>query len=273
MARRTAYLNQVVDERTVELRRSNDLLLARDAEITQNLRAAGRLQKQLLLPHEAPAREDLKWAMFFKPLDYLGGDYYDFCEPEPGKIGVLVADAAGHSVAAAMVAVMARIGFGEIAHQTAEPGAVLAHMNEKLIGLADERFVSAFYGVLDTSTKTFSYAGAGHPYPLHYVAATTEVKTLTASGFLLGIVPGESYRNKTVPLSPGDKLVFYTDGVVEARNEIGEMYGTDRLTECLRAHGHASSKEILTEILAHQKTFCGTQAWSDDVTILVLSAL
>ncbi len=270
MAKRTAYLDRQVEDRTHELRRANDELLARDAEITRTLRAAGRLQKQLLLPKAPPVSAGLSWAVHYAPLDHLGGDYYDFADPGPGKLGVFIADAAGHSVAAAMVAVMARIAFGEVAPGNPSPGDVLTAVNRRLQGLADERFVSAFYGVLDLGTQTFRYAGAGHPYPLWVDGRTGQVKSLTSSGFLLGILPDEEYREREIQLSSGDRLFFYTDGLVEARNGIGEMFGTDRLAGCLSHHGLDPVGKLLDDVLGCQRTFSGGERLTDDVTVVVL---
>jgi serine phosphatase RsbU (regulator of sigma subunit)/CBS domain-containing protein len=270
MAKRTEYLDRQVEQRTTDLRRANDELLARDAEITRTLRAAGRLQKQLLLPKAPPAAAGLDWAVHYAPLDHLGGDYYDFADPGPGKVGVFIADAAGHSVAAAMVAVMARIAFADVAARTASPGDVLTEVNRRLQGLADERFVSAFYGVLDLDARTFHYAAAGHPYPHWVCGRTNQVKPLCAPGFLLGILPDEEYRERTIELSPGDRLFLYTDGLVEARNEIGEMFGADRLAGCLSTHGRGPVGTVLESVLACQRSFCGSQRLTDDLTVVVL---
>ena len=153
MSRRTEYLNRQVEERTRELKRANDELMARDAELRYNLRAAGRFQTRLLLPHAPPDWPELRWGVHYAPLDHLGGDYYDVAHPDPDHLGFLIADASGHSIAAAMVAIMSRIAFAEVGRaRRTSPGAVLTAMNERLQGLADERFVTAFYGVLDRRT-------------------------------------------------------------------------------------------------------------------------
>ena len=99
-----------------------------------------------------------------------------------------------------MVAIISRMAFREVARTTASPGAVLTAMNDRLQGLADERFVTAFYGVLNRKTWALTYANAGHPHPLHRTAASGEMRTLPTTGFLLGIVPGEQYREQTVQL-------------------------------------------------------------------------
>lgn len=270
MAKRTAYLDRQVEERTLELRRANDELLSRDAEITQTLRAAGRLQKQLLLPKAPPRAVGLDWAIHYAPLDHLGGDYYDFADPGREKVGVFIADAAGHSVAAAMVAVMARIAFGEVAAGNPSPGDVLTAINRRLQGLVDERFVSAFYGVLDRARRTLTYATAGHPHPLRVDGTTGEVTPLTASGFLLGILPDEEYRVQEVRIRDGDKFFLYTDGLIEARNEIGEMFGLDRLAGCLTNHGRAPVGQVLDNVLSCQRSFIGGERLNDDVTVVVL---
>jgi serine phosphatase RsbU (regulator of sigma subunit) len=269
MGRRTEYLNRLVDERTRELKQANDEILARDAELRYNLRAAGRFQTRLLLPNAPPDWPELRWGLHYAPLDHLGGDFYDVARPDPDHLGFLIADASGHSIAAAMVAILCRAAFTEAAGTTASPGAVLAEMNARLQGLADERFVTAFYAVLDRRTRVLTYANAGHPYPLRFVAQTGEVERLSAQGFMLGIMPDEQYREKTVQLEPGDRLCLYTDGLIEARNEMGEGYGTDRLQGALAAHGREPAAALSDRLLADQREFRGTYPLSDDVTLVV----
>jgi sigma-B regulation protein RsbU (phosphoserine phosphatase) len=269
MRHRADYLDRQVAARTGELKRANEELLARDSEQTYNLRAAGRFQNRVLLPPAPPEWPELHWAMHYAPLDHLGGDYYDVAEPRPDRLGFLIADASGHSIAAAMVAIMSRTAFTEAAATTASPGEVLTAMNARLQGLADERFVTAFYGVFDRRTRLLTYANAGHPYPLRWVAATGAVEPLAAQGFMLGIMPGEQYREKTVQLAPGDRICFYTDGLIEARNEIGETLGTDRLTRCVAAHGGEPAESLANHIVACQGTFRGSQPLGDDLTLVV----
>ncbi|WP_010039727.1 PP2C family protein-serine/threonine phosphatase [Gemmata obscuriglobus] len=269
LGRRADDLNRVVEHRTHELKRALGEIMARDAEMRHNLRAAGQLQTRLLLPHSPPPWPELRWGVHYAPLDHLGGDYYDVAQPDADHIGFLIADASGHSIAAAMVAIMSRSAFADIASGTISPGVVLSEMNTRLQGLADDRFVTAFYGVLNRRTRVLTYASAGHPYPLRFVARTGTVQPLSAQGFLLGIVPDEQYRERTVQLEPGDRLCFYTDGLVEARDDRGEGYGTDRLEAALTAGGALSAQLLLDRLLADQKQFRGDQKLSDDVTLVV----
>ena len=269
MTRRADDLHRLVDERTRELKRALDEVMARDAELIYNLRAAGRLQNRLLLPHAPPAWPELRWGVHYAPLDHLGGDYYDVARPDANHLGMLIADASGHSIAAAMVAIMSRTAFSDVSGSTTSPGAVLADMNARLQGLADDRFVTAFYGVLNRRTRVLTYANAGHPYPYRFVARTGEVQELSAQGFMLGIIPEEQYREKTVELEPGDRLCFYTDGLVEARNGMGEGYGTERLRASFLADGRLHAEPLVERLLGNQRAFRGGHPLSDDVTLVV----
>ena len=269
MGFRAEYLNALVEERTREVKRAMDEVVARDSELLYNLRAAGRLQTRLLLPHEPPEWPELRWGVHYAPLDHLGGDYYDVARPDPDHLGFLIADASGHSIAAAMVAIMSRTAFTDVSGSTISPGAVLTEMNARLQGLADDRFVTAFYGVLNRRTRVLTFANAGHPYPLRRVARTGAVQPLAAQGFMLGIVPDEQYRERSVQLEPGDRLCFYTDGLVEARNGMGEGYGTDRLEASFVAHGAQAAEPLAECLLADQRTFRGGHPLSDDVTLVV----
>ena len=270
MSRRAEYLNQKIEERTAELRTAFDQLMVRDSEMLHNLRTAGRLQTKVLLPQAAPDWPALKWAIHYAPLDHLGGDYYDFASPDPDHLGFLIADASGHSIPAALVAIMARFAFVEASAQKSKPGEVMGVMNERLQELTDERFVTAFYGVFDRQSRVFRYATAGHPHPLLYESKTGTVKQLCGQGFLLGVVPDEVYTEREVVLEPGDKICFYTDGVIEARNVIDEMFNVDRLIQCLQDHSSQTSSDVLRGILKSLSTFCDGTPYGDDVTLAVV---
>lgn len=269
VAHRADHLNQIVAERTNELRRANDALLARDAELTHYMKAAARLQKRLVLPQAPPDWPEVAWGIHYSPLDPLGGDLYGFARPDDDHIGVLIADASGHGIPAAMVAILARLAFNEVSRNTTSPGDVLAEMNGRLQGMTDERFVTAFYGVLNRQTRQLVYANAGHPFPLWYSAPGRTCKELPARGFLLGVTPDEVYSEKTVQLGSGDRLCLFTDGVTDCRDERGAAFGHERLVELFRAHSTESASKIAEAIVAEARRFCGNAKPVDDVTLLI----
>lgn len=269
MGWRTEHQNRLIAERTRELRQANEQLIARDMELSYHLRAAGRFQRRLLLPSSPPDWPEVRWGVHYAPLEHLGGDYYDLARPDPDHLGILIADASGHGLTAAMVAILSRIAFVEVGGRSANPGEILAAMNARLQGLTDDRFVTAFYGVLDRRTRRFTYANAGHLPPYRLARATGAVEALSAQGFMLGIMPGEVYREKTVTLAPGDRICFYTDGVVEGRNEIGEAFGMDRLRDALAEAGREPADKLAGTLIGRQQAFTGGHPAADDITLVV----
>jgi phosphoserine phosphatase RsbU/P len=269
MSHRADHLNQIVGERTRELKRANDALLARDAEVTHYIKSAARLQKRIVLPQAPPDWPEVSWGMHYAPLDPLGGDLYGFARPDEDHLGVLIADASGHGIPAAMVAIMTRLAFVEASRGTSRPGEVLAAMNQRLLDLADERFVTAFYGVLDRKTRRLTYANAGHPFPIWYSARTGNATELPARGFLLGVMAEEVYAERVVDLEPGDRLCLFTDGVADCRDERGETFGHERVRDLLPELAGLTAAQIADGFVKRLSGFRGETKPVDDMTLVV----
>jgi sigma-B regulation protein RsbU (phosphoserine phosphatase) len=268
MGHRAGHLNRAVEERTKELQRLTAELIQRERQTERSLKVAGQLMNRLLLPSAPPVGPDLAWAVHFRPLGPLGGDYYDFAQPDGRHLGVLIADASGHSLPAAMVAIMARIAFAEVGQDAIAPATVLRIMNQRLQELTEERFVSAFYGAYDRVTRRFTYAGAGHPPPLHYDARTGVVQSLRSPGLLLGIEPDVVYEEQSIDLRPGDRLCLFTDGITEGRGAGGDLFGLARLNAAMAVPGgHADA--VLRRLLSTLSEFRGNVPATDDETLLV----
>ena len=258
-----------MEERTQELQRLYDEVSARDAEMRLNMNVAGRLQTRLLLPGSPPGWPEIHWGIHYAPLDPLGGDYYDFTVRGDRQMGILIADASGHSIPAAMVAIMARFAFAEVVRQTIRPAEVLAVMNRRMQGLTDERFITAFYGVLDRQTREFRYASAGHPPPLRFNPKHGRVEPLSARGLMLGILPEASYEEKSLTLERGDRLCLYTDGVVESRNVAKEVFGLERLEKFLAEAGGTPAADLVQRLVERLQDYrSDLPAW-DDLTLLI----
>jgi phosphoserine phosphatase RsbU/P len=270
IARRAEHFKHVVEARTHELRQVNEQLLARDTEMRHYMKAAAKLQRKVVLPQSPPAWPDISLGVHYAPLDPLGGDYYDFAQPDDDQLGILIADASGHGIPAAMVAIMARFAFVEIAPLTRSPSEVLATLNVRLQELIDERFVTAFYGIFNRRTRLFTYANAGHPFPLHWSARNCAIQPLALRGFLLGISPDEVYREDTLQLEPGDRLCFYTDGIPDARNDAGESIGADWLAESLPQFPADEEASAWTDRAIRRLTaFRGACGPIDDMTLIL----
>ena len=239
------------------------------------LRSIAEIQRSLL-PAEKPKVAGLDVAVHYQTAKRAGGDYYDFFPLPNDRLGVLIADASGHGAPAAVLMAVAH----SIAHTRPEPpqrpGEFLTYMNAHLTRRYTRptgSFMTAFYAVFDPANGTLSYASAGHNPPRLLRAADGFKLALNRAQKLpLGIKPDETYLEQTVPLLPGDQVVFFTDGVIEAVNTEGDVFGSARIDEelatCLPTAG-----ALLRAILATHGLFtAGTQA-ADDRTLVVIKRI
>ncbi len=278
ITRHGEFLSHAVDERTRELREANERLQERDRELRVHMAMAGKIQARLL-PRKLPQWPEVEWAAHYEPLDELGGDYYGFARPDPHHLGVLIADATGHSIPAAMVAIMARSVFATVTQEVSRPAEVLEEMNRQLHGLTEEHFVTAFYGLLERETRHFTYASAGHPYPFRYSCKTQECQPLAAIGLMLGIERDVRYEEQEVQLQHDDRLLLYTDGLSEGQGPEG-AFGKVRIGRFLAENcGQGSAQPVaqpaaqpaaaLVQRLADRLAdFRGNEPATDDVTIV-----
>jgi predicted ester cyclase len=241
---------------------------ARDRErIEQELRVARRIQ-QSLLPEAIPELEGWRIAAYYGPAREVGGDFYDFLELEDGRLGLVVGDATGHGMPAALVMATTRGMLRAVVQSLESPGEVLARVNEALVAdIPPSTFVTCFYGVLDPKDGHLSYANAGHNLPCRRHDGQAE--ELRARGMPLGLMPGMRYEEKDTILALGDSTLFYSDGLVEAHDPQGEMFGFPRLRELVAGHGEERS---LGDFLLKQLYSFVGEDWEqeDDITLVTL---
>jgi serine phosphatase RsbU (regulator of sigma subunit)/predicted ester cyclase len=237
--------------------------------IEQDLRVARTIQ-QASLPKEVPQLEGWQIAPFYRPAREVGGDFYDFHFLSQGRLGLVTGDATGKGVPAALV-MSTTCGMLQLAAQvldSSSPGEVLERVNETLLArIPLNMFVTCFYAVLDPESGTLRYANAGHDPPYLWHGGCCE--ELRARGMPLGLMPGMSYEEGEVSLREGDSVLFYSDGLVEAHDPKGEMFGFPRLRAHVAEHGEERSLgDLLMEELY---SFVG-EGWEqeDDITLLTL---
>jgi serine phosphatase RsbU (regulator of sigma subunit) len=238
--------------------------------IEQELQVARRIQ-QASLPKEVPTLEGWEVVPHYRPAREVGGDFYEFFELDDGRVGFAVGDATGKGVPAAFVmsATCALLG-GVATASGSSPGEVLARVNEAVLArIPPNMFVTCFYAILDPKSGSLSYANAGHdlPYLRHRNGEAVELR---ARGMPLGLMPGMGYEEKETILKAGEAALFYSDGLVEAHDPMGEMFGFPRLQALVAKHGdeEGSLEEVLLEELF---SFVG-EGWEqeDDITLLTL---
>lgn len=268
-------------------RATNSLVLSQRlreayADVDREMSSVGDIQRSLL-PTALPDIPGLQIAAHYQASRRAGGDYYDFFPLPAGRWGVLVADVSGHGTPAAVIMAVTH----SIAHsypgEPESPGHLLRFVNDQLAARytgGTGTFVTAFYGVYDPAARTVTYATAGHCPPRVCRAAvdpTTGHRTATCLSSLdqshhlpLGIDPGEPYADQVATLRPGDAVLIYTDGIIEARDGAGDLFGTDRLDDVLRRHWSAPADRLCDAVLTAVDAFTHAAAAADDRTLLAI---
>ena len=236
--------------------------------IEQELEVARSIQ-QASLPEDVPELEGWEITSHYQPAREVGGDFYDFFELPNGRLGIVVGDATGKGVPAALVMANARSMLRAVAQAFNSPGEVLRRVNEALFAdVPANMFVTCFYAILDPESASLRYANAGHDLPyLHRTSG--EAEELRATGMPLGLMPGMGYEEKETILKSGEAALFYSDGLVEAHDPKGEMFGFPRLRSLVSKYGEERSLgDSLLEVL---HSFTG-EGWEqeDDITLVTL---
>ena len=237
--------------------------------VEQDLRVARGIQ-HALLPKDLPELEGWGIAHHYRPAREVGGDFYDFLNLNDGRVGLVIGDASGKGIPAALVMACTQSVLRAVAQRAGlTPGQVLEEANEVLCTyLPPNMFVTCFYAILDPESATLRYANAGHDLP--YLWHSGECEELRARGMPLGLMPGMSYEEKEIGLQEGDAALLYTDGLVEAHDPQREMFGFPRLRALVSEHA-AEERSLGETLLEELYTFVG-DGWKqeDDITLLTL---
>jgi predicted ester cyclase len=238
--------------------------------VEQDLRVARSIQ-QASLPKEVPELEGWRIAPYYQPAREVGGDFYDLFELEEGRVGVVVGDATGKGMPAALVVSAASSMLRAVAQafHSSSPGEVLSRVNEALVArIPPNMFVTCFYAILEPKSATLRYANAGHdlPYLRHSDGGAEELR---ARGMPLGLMTWMIYEEGEVSLREGESVLFYSDGLVEAHDPKGEMFGFPRLRALVAEHGE--ERELGEFLMEELYSFVG-EGWEqeDDITLLTL---
>jgi serine phosphatase RsbU (regulator of sigma subunit) len=238
--------------------------------IAQELRVARSIQ-EASLPKEVPTVEGWEISPRYQPAREVGGDFYDFHLLSEGRLGVVVGDATGKGVPAALVMSttcgMLQVTAGAL--DSSSPGEVLSQVNETLLArIPQNMFVTCFYAILDPKSGTLRYANAGHDPP--YLHRDGNADQLKARGMPLGLMPKMSYEEKETVLDAGEAALLYSDGLVEAHDPKGEMFGFPRLRDLVAEH--AAREGSLGDFLLRELYAFVGESWEqeDDITLLTL---
>jgi sigma-B regulation protein RsbU (phosphoserine phosphatase) len=268
-----------------ERKRVEEELRDRSIEMETDLRMACQIQNVFLtqtypvFPRGVPAEASaLRFAHRYLPAASLGGDFFEVVQLSDTQCVVLICDVMGHGVRAGLLTALIRGLVGELDERTENPAQVLAEINRGFMPIFQQTgqpvFATVFCGVIDTELQRLTYANAGHPSPLHLRRATGTVVPLCNSDPepAAGLVDGYLYTRHECPFAVGDLLLGYTDGVLEAADSNGELFGEERLMALTIRHGESSGQVLIDKVVSAVRGFSGREQFDDDICLLAVES-
>jgi phosphoserine phosphatase len=242
--------------------------------LQEDLRIAHDIQ-QHLLPRQSPRIPNYDIAGWNKPTDETGGDFYDFQVLNSGALALTIADVTGHGIGPALIAAECRALLRACLSLTQNLERVLALVNDLLNqDLPDDRFVTAFVGLLEPAEHRFSYISAGQGPVFHFTRSTGEVREMPTSGLPLGVLPGRSYElSRAFVFVPGDLLLFATDGFVEWPDPERNRFGNERVYALLKRHHSLPAAELIQVMHRSACEFARGTPQRDDLTAVVIKRI
>lgn len=239
--------------------------------ISHELETARQIQS-FILPGEGVAIENLQIAARYVPMASVAGDFYDFAKVDEKRLGILVADVSGHGVPASLISSMVKIAFASNTSRAANPAEVLDGINQVLCGKLESDFVTAGYLFLDIENENMIYAGAGHMPLLLWRAAEKKIYEFREKGTVLGQFEDIQFKNIHIPLQPDDRIILYTDGIVETSNTTHTLFGFDRLKDFIVSHAQLPAGQFADALIRKLFNWSGKpseEALDDDLTLIV----
>jgi sigma-B regulation protein RsbU (phosphoserine phosphatase) len=239
----------------------------------EELNIARDLQMSML-PADCPEMEGFQIAAVSTQAKEVGGDFYDFIQMEGGRIGIVIGDVTGKSVSGALVMAASRSVFRLLSEDRPSVGDIMTRANRRIKkDIISGMFVALLYAVIDPVDKTLAMCSAGQTQPFYCKAGRNEAVLMETEGdnFPLGLLDDADYMETRIPLNSGDKVIFYTDGIVEAMNAGKELYGFERLNAAVEKAAGNGARELLDAILTDVGQFVEGADQHDDLTVIVLS--
>lgn len=268
ISRLHADTKERLELRNAELQKSVASSAAQLELQEQEMERAREIQ-QSLLPKDIPQINGFDVAAAWQPARIVGGDYFDVLRLNDDRLAVCIADVSGKGISAALLMANVQATVRAFARETGSPARVCSRVNSVLCGnIACGKFVSFFYGILDTTHRRFEYCDAGHPGPI--VISRDSIQRLRVDGAVLGVFPEWKYEDARIDLNSGDRVLLFTDGITEATDCNGEEFGEEQLAATAKANRSNSASALNSSLLARASDFCSNR-FQDDATLVVVS--
>jgi phosphoserine phosphatase RsbU/P len=254
------------------LREAHAQIAKQLVEINTELEMARQIQLSIL-PNSTPKIAGMEIVARYIPMTSVAGDFYDFLVVDGSHIGILIADVSGHGLPAALIASMLQVALTAQARHASEPSKVLSGLNQALCGKFQHNFVTAAYVYVDLEKNAISYAGAGHPPLLLWRKSTGAASQLLENGLVMGQFEEATYDSLQVPIEPGDRVILYTDGILETSSPTQEEFGTARFMQFMEKSNRLKAGPFADELLLELARWLEQppgEGHKDDISLLIV---
>lgn len=247
---------------------------AEKRRLERELTQASEIQR-VLLPRAAPELSDYELAAEYKAARLVSGDYYDYVRVDEDRYGIAIGDVCGKGIAASLIMAMCRSNLRSRAPENLSPASVLHAVNRSIFpDIREDMFVSLLYLILERGSKEITLARAGHEPPILFHGSTGEIEMIETPGLAAGIDKGpvfkRSVKDYRFSMESGDKLILYTDGLIESENREGYEFGIEGLFEAIKDFKDASPADLVSGIVSRISEFTQGMAQTDDITLIAI---
>lgn len=252
----------------LRLKDANTELFEKNKLIKKELEAAKKIQR-FIIPSDFSFMDYPSVSGIYKPIEDIGGDFFDCYRIDEKRSAFVIADVTGHGIPAALTMTMAKMLFSISAQKFSETGELMKEVNRQMKGtLLDTQYVTAFYLIYDREAGKLSYTNAGHTRALFFRESKNQVLALDSFGWFIGIADECDYEEKSVSVCSGDRLLIYTDGITEAKNSSSEDFGEVRLARFIKEKKSLKGEEFCTELMSSINSFIEKTPINDDIAFL-----
>ena len=242
-------------------------------EINRDLRTATEIQEYFIRAEddvEINARHGISRSFLYLPSKAIGGDFISTMNDGEGNICAVIADVEGHGISASLVTGVLKSAFSFLAPvYGSRPEIFMGHLNRHLCKMLNRLYATCYYAYINVKENTVSFAKAGHHHPLFWRASEKKFESIEVPGSLLGLFDDAEYGTETFTLNPGDKILLYTDGIIEERNNDAKMFGIDRLEEIFERAIVEKKSPVIDLLVVELNRYTNKDTYDDDITILL----